>query len=159
MTIVRGKDIDLYVKRGLGYVPTACATNLSIEETAEEVNITTVDSGRENEYEGGATDASLSFEGVMTLDELSKWQYEDFVVGNTEQIRVDFVNSYGDALKYEMFVVIISKSAQGDVNDFGSFSISMKRSGAMTSVKTYDNILVDSDGLPILDSDGNLIRI
>lgn len=164
MSLVRGKDINLYVEKVNAsgtYVVGGCATNLSMEVTAEEINITTADSGLENEYDGGATDCSISLDGVITIDELPFFQYEDWraAIGTKKNVRIDFTDTYGDRLRYQMSMLITGVSAQGDVNDFGSFSISGKRSGAETVTKIYDNALVDGFGELILDGGGNIIRV
>jgi hypothetical protein len=100
--IVRGKDINLFVERDGVFIFSACATNLSIERTAEEINITTANSGIENEYEGGATDATVTLDGVITLDELPGFQYEEWVsaIGTKINVRIEFTNTYGDRLAY-----------------------------------------------------------
>jgi hypothetical protein len=163
MTAVRGRDINLYVEKvnssGI-YVFSACATNLSMEVTAEEINITTADSGIENEYEGGSTDCTISMDGVVSIDDLSKAMYEDWRswIGTKKNIRVDFTNSYGDRLRYQMSMLITSVGADGDANDFGMYHLGGKRSGPEAVSKGYDHILVDIDLDPILDTDGDLIR-
>lgn len=164
MSQVLGRDINLYVEKvndsGV-FKFSSCATNLSMEVTCEEILITSADSGIEDEYQGGATNCSVSMEGVITIDELSKFMYEDWraSVGKKKKIRIDFTDSYGDRLRYEMTILVTSVSAQGDAADFGSFSISGKRSGAEIISKGYDHILEDSLHDPILDLNGDLIRV
>lgn len=157
----RGRDINICIERDGDFVFTACATNCSIERTAEEINITTADSGKENEYVGGATDASITLDGVITVDELGGFQYEEWVaaIGSKVNMEMDFTNQYGDRLRYTMSVLVTAVGAQGDANDFGMFNITMKRSGAETVSKIFDNILVDLAGDPILTPDGKLIRV
>lgn len=164
MSLVRGRDINIYVEKvdaSGAYVVGGCATNLSMEVTAEEINITTADSGKENEYDGGATDCSVGLDGVITIDELPFFQYEDWraAIGTKKNVQIDFTDSYGDMLRYQMTILITGVSAQGDANDFGSFSISAKRSGAETVTKIYDHSLVDGAGELILDGGGNIIRV
>lgn len=158
--IIRGKDINIYVDRGGDYVFTACATNCSIERTAEEILITTADSGIEDEYEGGATNATGTMDGVITTDALGGWQYEDWVanVGLKVPLKIEFLNGYGDLLTFEMSVLITNVSAQGDVNDYGSFSVGFKRSGAETVTKTIVGGQQDSNLDYILDGNGVIIR-
>lgn len=164
MSVVRGKDINLYVEKvpsSTNYVVGGCATNLSMDVTAEEINITTADSGIENEYEGGATDCAGTLDGVITIDELPFFQYEDWraAIGQKKNVRIDFIDTYGDRLRYEMSILILGVSVQGDVNDFGAFSISFKRSGAETVTKIYDHALIDGGGDLVLDGGGNIIRV
>lgn len=158
--IIRGRDINIYVERGSEFVFTACATNMTYERTAEEIVITTADSGIEDEYEGGATNATGTMDGVITTDALGGWQYEDWLdcVGQKKNIMIDFTNDYGDLLRFEMLVLITNVSAQGDANDFGSFSVGFKRSGAETVTKTIEGGILDSNLDYILDGNGVIIR-
>lgn len=160
VTAVYGEDVDLFVLRDGDYVATACAASCGITRTAELIPTTTADSGRENEYVGGATDADLTLDGVITLDELGGWQYEEWVAntGEVVSIRMDFTNSYGDRLRYEMNVLITAVGAQGDVNDFGAFNVTMKRSGGETVSKLLNNVITDEDLNPILDENGRPLR-
>lgn len=163
MSKVLGKDVSVYVYRDIAMVPTpvfaGCATSCSKDETAEDLNITTADSARENEYIGGAKDATGTVDGLITLDELTKFQYADFIdsVGNVIRILIVYTNSFGDTYSYDAYVLVTSVSDQADATDFANFSVSWKRSGAATITQLF-NALLDSDGNPILDSDGNLIR-
>lgn len=157
---IKGRDINIYIERGVDWVFTACATNLSYERTAEEILITTADSGIEDEYEGGATNASGTMDGVITTDVLGGWQYEEWAasVGQKVNMRIDFTNDYGDLLRYEMNVLITAISVQGDANDFGTFSVGFKRSGIETVTKTIEGGLLDSNLDYILDGSGVIIR-
>lgn len=159
MTVVLGRDVHLYVYRDAVAVLTVCATNLTKRETAEQINITTIDSGRENEYIGGATDSDLSLEGLITLDELPKQQYEDFEVGENYDVLMTYTNSWGDRLAINGNVLVTGIDDNNGAADFSNYTISMIRNGAWTKVKTFDNILVDGPGNPILDGNGDLIRV
>lgn len=153
--------MTIYIQRAGNYVLTACATSCDMELSAEVINITTADSGRANEKIGGATDCKGSFDGVITIDQLGGWQYQEWRanIGNVVPLRFDMTDEYGDRLRYEMSVLITNISAQGGVNEFGSFSVDFERSGEETQSTIFDNILVDMDGDPILTDDGDLIRV
>lgn len=158
---IRGRDINIYIERGTdNWVFTACATNMSYERTAEEISITTADSGIENEYEGGATDATGTMDGVITTDAIGGWQYEDWGanVGLKVPLRIDFTNDYGDLLRFEMTVLITNVSAQGDANDYGSFSVGFKRSGIETISKTIEGGLQDENSDYLLNENGVILR-
>jgi hypothetical protein len=163
MSKVLGKNVTVYVYRDILMVPTpvfaGCATSCSKDETAEDINITTADSGRENEYIGGSKDATGTIDGLMTLDEMPMFQYADWVaeVGNVKRILIVYENSFGDKYSYDANVLVVGVSDQADVTDFAKFTVSWKRSGAATITQFWD-ALKDSDGNLILDSNGNLIR-
>lgn len=163
MSYVKGKNVTVYVYRDIAMVPTpvmmGCATSISKNETAEEVNVTTADSTRENEYIGGSKDAVVTVDGLMTLDELTRWQYKDWLdsLGNVERFLITHENAFGDKYSYDFNGLITGVSDQAGPTEFASFSASIKRTGPATTTMFYDALL-DSDGNPILDSDGNLIR-
>lgn len=159
MTVVEGKRVTLYVYRDDVPIKTVCATNLTKRIEAEKINITTVDSDRENEYIGGSTDAEIGLEGIRTLDETGSWQADDFedLIGEVVHILISYDNALGDRVTYNGYALITSVDDNNGASDFSSYSISMVRSGAWTKTKIY-NALLDSDGNPVFDSDGNLIR-
>jgi hypothetical protein len=160
-TLVKGKDVTVYMEVDSEWVLIMCATSCTKDETTEEVNVTTADSDRENEYIGGSKDCSFSFDGAMTLDIPGRVQYEDLVdeVGNVQRFLIVYTNSYGDALNYEADFLITGVSDTNGVNDFSTFSMTAKRSGAATRTKTWaDGVLLDG-GIPVWDSDGEVIRL
>lgn len=157
---VRGKDVSLYVYEGATPVLTVCATNLTKTTTAERINVTTVDSDRENEYIGGSTESEITLDGVRTLDIVGSWQAEDFEdnIGEVLRIIIIYTNQYGDILSYDGNVVVTDVSDNNGASEFSTYSIQMVRSGPWTKLKTYENALVDSNGDFILDSNGDIIR-
>jgi predicted secreted protein len=161
MTVVNGKDVLLYVRRGTTWVKTVCATDCSLSFTAEKISITTSNSGRDNDYIGGMKDCAVSLDGVTTLDQLTSWQFEDWVdqIGERVRILLTFNDTFGDQLAYDMILLVESADVSGAVSDFAGYSIHGSRCGAHTKIKTYDHVLVDSFGNPILDSNGDLIRV
>lgn len=158
--VIIGRKVTLYISRDAGYVPVACATGCSIEVDAEEIETTTVDSGRDRDYVGGMRDASLTVEGIVTLDETPSFQFDELVdlVGETEVLLITFTNSFGDLLSYQMTVLITSVHADAPVTGFNSFSAEFKRCGAWVKNKTYNGLVLDSTGNPIKDSQGYYIR-
>lgn len=158
--MIRGRDITLFAYDDDVATPIYCATSCSIAVDAETIPITTINSGREDEYEGGATNGTLDLSSGITLDSVGGWQFEDFVdeVGNKHRFLIQFTNDYGDILSYAMDAIITSVSGRGDVTDFGLFDASMLRSGPMVKIKTIEGGLVDSEGDYIIDSNGKIIR-
>jgi hypothetical protein len=138
MTYIKGKDVLLYVRVGSEWWLAGCTTTNSLTLTAEEIPITTADSGIEDEYEGGATNAELALSGVGTMDEVTKWQYEDWMdnVGQVKRILYAIEDSVGNYLAYDMNALIRSVSNNADAADFGYFDVSLIRSGAWTKIRT-----------------------
>ena len=157
MTIVLGKDVNLYVY--VGGVPklTVCATNLSRRRTAGTVSRLVRGAGRSRLYSSTIKDETLTLDGLVTIDETSKFQYDDFNEGDALHVLMTYTNSFGDRISNDGNVLITGIDDTNGATDFSSYSISMVRSGAWTKTKIY-NALLDSDGNPVFDSDGNLIR-
>jgi hypothetical protein len=158
--IIKGKDIELYVRRDDTWVNIVCAISCSLTVDAEAIPITTIDSGREDEYDGGATNATLELSGAMSLDQTDDWQYDDFVdeTGNKHRFLFTIADSNGLSIAYDMWGLITSVRGSGDINDHGLFDVSILRSGPMTKLnENEEGNLVDENGDEILDSDGNPI--
>lgn len=159
MNAVLGKDVQLYVYRDAVAVLTVCATNLTRRKTSGSVSRLVRGAGKNRLYSGTIKEEQLNLEGLITLDELPKWQYEDFEVGENYDVLITYTNVYGDKLALNGNVLVTGIDDNNGAADFSSYSISMIRNGAWTKAKTYDNILVDGLGNPILDGNGDLIRV
>jgi hypothetical protein len=160
-TLVKGKDVTVYMEVDSEWVLIMCATSCTKSETSEEVNVTTADSDRENEYIGGSLDCSFTFDGAMTLDIPGRVQYEDLEneIGNVKRFLIVYETSFGDKKNYEADFLITSVDDSNGVNEYSTFSMTAKRSGAPTKTKVWaDDVLLDSEDNPIWDSDGNVIR-
>jgi predicted secreted protein len=163
MITVLGKDVTLYVYRGGSPALTVCATNLTRRGSVEPLNITTVDSGRENEYIGGSTDSEVTLSGVRTLANTSDWQIDDFEIGEIERIIIIYLDSAGNSVSYDGNVLITGIEDENGAADFSTYSVTMLRSGAWT--KLYNVVvgdlhyLVDGNGDYILDSNGDYIIV
>lgn len=158
MTTVLGRNVRVYVQKEEVFVLTACASSCSKEETAEVVQIRQ-NTRRENSYRGTTKDCTLSLEGVTTIDEITKWQFQDFIdsLGDLVHVKLVYENEYGDVLSYECDAIITSVTDQAAATDFATYSVAMLRSGAATTTILY-NALQDDEGEYILDSQGNLMR-
>jgi hypothetical protein len=157
--MVEGRNVKLYVYRSGVPVLTVCATNVTRRETVETINITTVDSGRENEYIGGATDAEITLEGVRTISQLADFQVSDFEVGDVYRIIIIYTDASGSTLSYDGNVLITGIDDSNGAGEFSTYTVSMLRSGPWLKLFNVSGILVDGFGNPILDGEGNYIFI
>jgi hypothetical protein len=157
--MVEGRNAKLYVYRDSAAVLTVCATNVTRRETAETINITTVDSGRENEYIGGATDAEITLEGVRTINQPVDWQVDDFQIGESHHIILVYEDAGGNALSYDLNVLITEISDSNGAGEFSTYSVSMIRSGPWIRLFNVGGVLKDQYGNPITDQYGNYIYI
>src|SRR4051812_47566642 len=103
MTPINGKDALMYVFRDSAWVLTVCAKQVSIEWEVEDINIATVDSGTDNDYVAGFSDATASIDGLVTIDEVSRYQFHEWVRNrrSIHRIKIVLTNSFGDYLQYE----------------------------------------------------------
>lgn len=150
MIAIKGKDVDLYVYRVDEWVYVACAVSVAINVETEVIPTTTIDSGLENEYESGATDANIDFSGVVVIDVPEAWQFEDFVenVGVKQRFLIRFLNSAGNSISYDMYAIITNVSGRGEQTDIAMFDASMIRSGAMTKLIDFNDVPDDPDSEP-----------
>lgn len=159
-SLIKGRNVDLYVERSGVWVLRACATSCSMELTQELIPVATRDTGFEEDFEPGFNGCSLSFDGMITIDVLGKWQMEDDIanlrVKNHVMIKME--NGLGDTLAYDMLALTTNIINTGDVEGWATYSVSMTRCGEMTKVRVINGGLVDSFGNYILDSNGSIIR-
>lgn len=162
MTVTKGKDVNLYVY--VGGTPTAaiCATNVSVRETSGTISTLTRGGGKVRTVKPTVKDATITLDGARTLNDTG-FQADDFRAGDILHIIIIYTDDNGNALSYDMNVVVTETSDSNDVADFSTFSISMVRSGTWTKLKTVTsggvNYLVDGNGDYILDSNGDLIVV
>lgn len=161
--LIRGRNVEISIyDEGISALkPYGCATGLSMEITGEQIETTTVNSGLDRDYVGGMRECTGSFEGVVTLDENPVMQYDELVdlIRTRQQLMVKFTNDWGDVLSYLMTALFLKVSVTANVTDFSSFTVEFIRCGSWVKVKTYNNILLDDDDNPVLDSNGRFIRV
>ena len=159
---VMGKDVRVYVYRDVAGVPTpvqaSCGTEWTKDEAAEEINVRR-NTSRYRSYIGGYKDATATLSLLVTLDELNRWQYLDWInhVGEVVRMLITYENAYGDRLSYDAEWLVTGVSDSAPSTDFVTFQVSILRSGEPTITLLIDG-LRDSDGELILDSDGLPIR-
>lgn len=157
--MIKGKDVNIYVYVEGVPVAAVCATNVSTRETSGMISTLTMGGGKHRTYKPTVKDATITLEGVRTVDRPGRFQAEDFEAGNEHQIIIIYTNDYGDVLSYDMNVLITETADSNPASEFSSYSVSMVRSGPWTKLKTFDNILTDGEGEPIIDSNGTVIRV
>jgi predicted secreted protein len=156
MTIVHGKDVNIYVQDGADWRVVACGTECTISESAELIEIRQ-NTSRSRSYVAGYTDAVITAANVATIDELPKYQFNDFAVGSSETIKIEIVNSYGDTVTYQCSVIVTGREFAGNVGDVATYDITMQRTGDSTQT-LVGAWLIDHNGDPVVDSDGYPIR-
>jgi hypothetical protein len=160
MTIVQGQDVNVYVWSGSAWVIYACGTSCSVDIVHEIVRIATVDSGADTNYDKGLKDKTIYMDGVVTLDSLTKWQMWDALNAITvqKQIKVEFINSWGDEASIECAAYISHMVMDGQVQGAATWAIEWKVCGALTINDVVYDAILDSNGDPVLDSNGEPLR-
>lgn len=132
--ILNGDDAIIYVYRSGVAIPVSCENSWTIEEVTELIEVTTVGDGANRRYKAGFLDATVSIEGLVTFDQTSKWQLLDFVQNERveQRIKLEQIDSAGNSMVYDMFVMVESWNNSNPAGDFSQFSVSMKRNGPMT---------------------------
>src|SRR4051812_3328717 len=100
--VVHGTDVTMYVFRD-DWRKAMCATSCSLEGDTEELDITTIDSGKATDTIGTFTRVRGTIEGIITLDETLGFQFDEFLdsLGTREGILLQYKNIYGDMLSYQ----------------------------------------------------------
>jgi predicted secreted protein len=156
MIKVKGKDVNLYIYRSGSPILAVCATNISKKTNAERINITTVDSGRENEYIGGSTDSELTLEGVRTLDEPGSWQADDFeeMIGEVIRVLLIYTDTAGNNVIYDGNTLIADVDDSNNVSEYSTFSVTLVRNGVWTKLNTLLPIILSA-----VTVDGHTIKV
>lgn len=137
MNVVKGKDVFLWVFRSGAYVLTACGKSVSMEFEVEDIPIATESSGSDNDYVSGFSDGTVSFEGITTIDEDTKYQFEEWVDNRRarHQTKIVFTDSAGNILQYEFASKVRKVAGTGDVKSLAGTSVLLKICGAVTKTK------------------------
>jgi hypothetical protein len=165
MTTVLGRNVHLYVYESGVPTLTVCGTNVSRREIlSDKINITTVDSGRENEYgSGGSTDSELVLDGVRTLSLTTNWQADDWEIGEVYRVILIYMDALGNSVSYDGNVLITGIDDSNPADNHSTYSVTMLRSGSWTKLSNVpvgeSFALVDSNGDYILDGNGDFIIV
>lgn len=138
--IVKGQDIILFIYDDGMWKPVVCGRDCSFDTNAEDIETSITGSGVWRTFEYKALTWTCSFDGLILLDgtnelslqDLRAYQYSRQKVLIRYQREDDASNVYTD----EGYALISSISDTGNYADVGTFSISLKGTGPLTSVIT-----------------------
>lgn len=161
MTVVQGKDVNLYVYQGGTPTLTVCATNVTRRASAQTVPLLTRGAGKQRIFKRTTDEETVTLDGVRTLAQPGDWQIDDFEIGETYRIIIIYRDPLGNEVSYDGNVVITGIDDSNGASELSTYSVTMVRSGAWTKLfdVTIDGVhyLVDVNGDFILDSLGNRI--
>ena len=166
MTTIQGNDAFLMVKVSGVYKYAGCMQSITFRNTVEDIETTTIDSDTSREYIAGLDSAEGSFNGVASLDDLSKYQYEVFVSDKrlVSDYRVYITDSLSNVFQYDFKAKTQTIELNSQAGSICKFSVGFLVSGTITKIKTSSsgggvNYLVDGNGDYILDGGGNYIIV
>jgi predicted secreted protein len=142
MNTVNGKDVFLWVFSGGAYILTACGKSLSMEFDVEDIAVATEDSGTDNDYVAGFSDGSVTFEGLVTIDDATKYQFDDWVDTRRvrHQLKVVFTDTAGNILQYEFAAKARKVGATSEVKSKVSSSLDLKICGPVSRTKIVNDL-------------------
>lgn len=137
MSLVRGKEMNLYVQKAGTFYPMGCAMEASFNLAQELVNVTTADSGVEDEFDFSSEGMTVDASGVVTFDQGSTFQFREFIANRRtkQRILIEFIDTNSNTYTLEMDVLIQNISSTGNVSDYALYDLQLVRSGAM--IETY----------------------
>jgi hypothetical protein len=161
MTIVQGNEVNVYVFDEGEYKLYACGTSCSVEVAVDLISIATVSTGEYRDFESGLKDVTIYMDGVVTLDQLNKVQYYDIMdtIGVRKQIKVELVNTYGDELSFETEAIAERVIMDGAAEGVATWGVTWRGCGTLTINETTFEALLDDSGDPIVDENGQPIRV
>jgi hypothetical protein len=161
MTIVQGNEVNVYVFDEGEYKLYACGTYCSYESDLDMISIATVSTGDVRDYEAGLKTVRIFMDGVVTLDQLNKVQYIDLLEtqGQRKVLKIELVNSWGDEMSIVSEAIAKNIVVDGSAEGVATYRIEWWGCGTQTINETTFEALLDDQGDPITDENGELIRV
>lgn len=140
MRIVQGKNVNFYVSVDTDYVLAVCSTNISRRQSTGTLTTLVKGAGKARRFIPTIKDESVTLEGLRTLDEPTKFQIHDFVIGETHVARIVYDDLNGNTIQLDGEILITGIDDNNGAADFSSWSVSMVSNGGwiQTSSGTVD---------------------
>lgn len=134
MNEIVGKNVllEVYNQTAGDYIPYICCKDCAILFTPELVNVTTVTSGRWNNYKSRRIDWEVSISGVSTILGEGHTFFVTVSPSNlfkTWQIRMTFTDDEGNDAQFLGAVVLKNASADGNQDQFSQWEKGLQGSG------------------------------
>lgn len=158
MYLVKGENISISIHDKI----ISCWRSSTLQLTADTIGKSTIGSGNWKEFEGSVLSWTVSGEGQI-------WQDAAFTIHDVYDlmvslvpvfvtwsvVAVDDVGSVVSTIEYYGYAIITSIQETGNVNDSGSFNVTMQGTGELS--KTTDH-LIDTDNGALIDTDGYYLK-
>lgn len=166
MYVVQGKNAILYGLRDGDYVALLCGQEMGLSEETEMIPTTTVTSGKFRTFIPRFSTWTLSFSGLMLLrDGPSGTGYAalefftDAIRENGLDIKIIFTDDQDVTQELTGSVLFPSKSITGSVGQITKWAMNMQGNGEYTIAELVLPPLLDENGNPILDENGEIVTI
>ncbi len=114
-----------------------CAKTASLDLNQDEIEVTSVDSGSDREFEPGMSDATITCSGITVLDN-SEGQISvfylltDVIRRNMQTVRMRFIDKDGDTNQILCTCMIKTLGITKDVVSYSQSSVTFRVSGGFT---------------------------
>lgn len=137
MNLVKGKNIVASLKIGVVYYPFFCAKSIQLRLEQDLIEVTSVNSGSDREYEPGMSSQDLVCSGVHILDntgsKISANYLRTNIRRNTQTVRVTQTDDDGNIYIDEFLAVIKIVDINRETSGYGQCSAELKIKGAVSS--------------------------
>ena len=140
MNEIFGNDVLMEVFSTVAgdYVPFICCKDVSITFTPELINVTTVSSGKSNQYKARRYDYELSLNGISSILGSGRTVFTMAAPTNllaTHLVRLTFEDEAGDTAVFSCSALLKTLNITGNQDVFSDFSYSFQGSGVYTLVQ------------------------
>jgi hypothetical protein len=158
--IVQGDDRVLFIKSGSDFVPVACLTSNGMNESLEQLETTTRESGGWSTFRPLGQQYSINFEG-LNKDDFNQnlfFSYQRLKLIKRNRVKIEWqIKSFEDATLIEQgFGYIVDISSSDPAGAESTFSGTLRGWGIPQITQTdlvlsdgLDNLIEDGEGSPI----------
>lgn len=165
MSDIQAKNAFLWVNDGSGFRLAGCMKALSLQFTVDDIETTTANSSSDREYVAGFSKTSGTFDAITSIDQLTKYQYADFVVNRRDVLayRVGLTDNSGNILQFDFNAKVQTVTLNNQIPQVSGYSVAFLVSGVVTLTITIDGVstsyLLDGNNDYIFDGSGEYIIV
>ena len=136
--------------------PFACATNSTIEFSADTIEISTISNSSYRSFINGRQSFTVSGSGLAKMTETSMNGinfFDNFITGNNTKFKcfLDLIDNQNNYQSYEFYVIITSLSLDSTYGSFPRYSYTLQGASPITDTLTRLQSTVASGKITALD--------
>lgn len=142
ITNIKGRDIGIYIKKGIVYTRVGCADSASLKVNTEEVETSCVATGNFKDFEPGDIDWTLDVDGATrqatdvdddtdATDNVTSENFLDYQLAGTILVARFSLGEGTGTARYEGNCFVTSTSLTGSRKESGKFSVSLRGKAAL----------------------------